>query len=197
MTFDHPLLIAASYVLGAIPFGLLIVRQFYHVDIRKYGSGNTGATNVWRTYGKIPGITTLTLDIIKGALPVFTAQLFFPQELGTAILCGMMAIIGHNWSIFLKGKGGKGVATSIGVFIALMPLNSIIAVIGFLLFFLITKHVSVGSIAGAVTLLVSTFIIKTSWPIRIVVVIAALMVLIKHIPNIKRLIHGEEPKVNF
>jgi glycerol-3-phosphate acyltransferase PlsY len=189
--------IAMSYVVGAIPFGYLIVKLFYKTDIRQHGSGNPGATNVWRTFGKKPGAVTLAFDILKGVVPVLAARRFFPDQSGMALACGMSAIIGHNWSLFLRGKGGKGVATSIGVFLALIPFPSLIAVAVFLAVFFTTGHVSTGSMAGSAGLVAGTFIWETPWSIRAVVILAGLMILIKHVPNIKRLADGTEPKVKF
>jgi len=189
--------IIGAYLIGAIPFGYLIVRAKYKTDIRQHGSGNPGATNVWRTFGKKPGATTLALDILKGVVPVLIARRFFPYEPGMAILCGIATIVGHNWSVFLMGKGGKGVATSIGVFLALIPLPSLVAVVVFLAVFFLSGHVSMGSMAGAGGLVVGTFIWPTPWLLRMVVGLAGLMILIKHIPNMKRLAQGTEPKVKF
>lgn len=191
------LCIALSYFIGAIPFGYLLVKVFYKTDIRQHGSGNPGATNVWRTFGKKPGAATLALDILKGVLPVMTARALFPHEPGISMWCGMAAIVGHNWSIFLRGKGGKGVATSIGVFLALIPLPSIIAIVVFLVVFFFSGHVSTGSMAGAAGLMTGTFIFPTPSVLRLFVLIAGTMVLIKHVPNIKRIVSGTEPKVKF
>lgn len=186
-----------AYLLGAIPVGVLIARRFYDVDIRQMGSKNPGATNVWRVLGAKPGATTLALDALKGVLAVILAKVLVPDEIGTQVGAGMLAIIGHNWSVFLRGKGGKGVATSAGVFLALMPLHAVIALIVFLIFFLTSKHVSVGSMAAAVALFISTFIIRTNGLLRGLVAVAAVMVLVKHVPNMRRLAHGQEPKVKF
>ncbi len=186
-----------GYLLGAIPFGVLIARHYYHIDIREQGSKNPGATNVWRVLGAKPGASTLALDALKGVLAVLLAKALVPDEIGTQVAAGMLAIVGHNWSVFLKGKGGKGVATSAGVFLALMPIHALIALVVFLIFFLTTKHVSVGSMAAAVALFVSTFVIPTNGMLRGLVAIAAMMVLVKHVPNMRRLVHGEEPKVKF
>ncbi len=191
------LVVAISYLIGAIPFGVIIARVFYHVNIREHGSKNTGATNVWRVLGKKPGIATLTLDALKGVLPVVLVRHFFPNHVGFAVACGLAAIVGHNWSIFLMGSGGKGVATSAGVFLALVPLQATLAVVTFLIFFLSTRHVSVGSMAGALVLLVSMFLTNTPPTLRILGIVAALMILVKHIPNMKRLAKGEEPKAKF
>lgn len=191
------LLITGSYLTGAIPFGVIIARGLYQMNIREHGSKNTGATNVWRVLGWKPGLCTLLLDILKGAIPVMVAHRLFPNNSMVAILAGLAAIIGHNWSIFLMGSGGKGVATSCGVFLALIPAEGLIALMVFGVFLYATKHVSVGSIAGATALLVATLLMENAPAVRILVVVASLMTLIKHIPNMKRLSKGEEPKVNF
>ena len=190
-------LIAASYFAGAIPTGVLIARRFYGVDIRTVGSRNPGATNVWRTLGAKPGVVTLALDALKGAVGIIACRFLLPGQLGVQVACGVAAIVGHNWSVFLNGSGGKGVATSAGVFIALMPAHAAIAIAVFLIFFRTTGHVSVGSMAGAVALAVATFVLRTPTLYRALVVIAAIMVLIKHAPNMRRLARGEEPRVNF
>ena len=190
-------LLVFSYLLGAVPFGVLISRGFYKVDIRAHGSHNPGATNVWRVLGAKPGAATLALDIAKGAVAVLVSRLLFPDEIGTRVAAGMASIVGHNWSVFLKGKGGKGVATSAGVFLALMPIHAVVALAVFLIFFLTTRHVSVGSMAAAIALMVSSFALPTPGMLRGLVVVASLMVLVKHVPNMKRLARGEEPKVSF
>lgn len=195
---QHPfVLIVLCYFVGAIPFGVLIAKIFYGVDIRQHGSKNTGATNVWRVLGKKPGSITLLLDALKGVLPVLAAHHFYPNLPWVAAMSGLAAIIGHNWSIFLKGAGGKGVATSAGVFLALVPVQGTVAVLTFLIVFFTFRRVSVGSMAAAMALLTCTLLIPTALAIRILVVAASLMTIIKHIPNMKRLAKGEEPKVNF
>jgi len=189
--------LVACYLSGAIPFGLIISKQFYGVDIRTVGSGNPGATNVWRTIGKGPGILTLALDALKGFAPVWLVRLGFPESLWLPILSGVACIAGHNWSVFLLGSGGKGVATSAGVFLALIPPHMGIALLSFLVLFLATGHVSVGSMGAAVALFFSTFFIPTEPLHRIMVALASAMILIKHLPNIRRIARGEEPRVKF
>jgi acyl phosphate:glycerol-3-phosphate acyltransferase len=191
------LLIVVSYFLGAIPVGVIISKKYYGMDIRQHGSGNPGATNVWRVLGAKPGIATLLLDGLKGAAGIILAKILIPNEVGSQIACGIAAILGHNWSVFLKGSGGKGVATSAGVFLALMPFHTLIALAVFLGFFLTTKHVSVGSMAAAVALFVATFFIRTPAILQALVFVASALVLVQHVPNMKRLARGEEPKVNI
>ena len=189
--------IIGSYLLGAIPFGVLIAKYGYHTDIRQFGSQNTGATNVWRVLGPGPGASTFVLDFLKGLGPVLVSKHLFEQVTLIPILVGMAAIVGHNWSLFLNGKGGKGVATSAGVFLGLIPMHTLIAVSAFGIVFIITRRISIGSMASALTLVGSTFFINTPLSMRIVSILASIMILIKHLPNIKRLARGEEPKVNL
>jgi len=191
------LLLLACYALGSVPFGLLISKMFYGKDIRKYGSSNTGATNVWRVLGKGPGISTLLLDIVKGAAAPLCSTLVFPGNQALAVGCGFSSIMGHNWSLFLKGKGGKGVATSAGVFLALMPKQTAIALLAFAIVFLTTRYVSAGSLAGALALLAATFLFPSTLLIKIVVVVSTVIIFVKHIPNLKRIFKGEEPKVKL
>jgi glycerol-3-phosphate acyltransferase PlsY len=113
------------------------------------------------------------------------------------VACGVAAIVGHNWSIFLRGKGGKGVATSIGVFAALLPLPSVLAIVIFLSVFLSMGRVSIGSMAGAAGLFAGTFIWETPWTLRAIVLLAGCMIIVKHIPNMRRIAAGTEPRVNF
>ncbi len=190
-------LISLSYFLGSVPFGYLIAKRYYAMDIREHGSGNTGATNVWRVLGKKPGLITLSLDILKGVIPVAAARLLLPGEYGSALFCGLASISGHNWSYFLKGKGGKGVATSAGVFLALVPKQMLIALLVFAAVFYKSRRVSVGSIAAAVTLILTTFAFYTPLLLRLMVFVVGIMILVKHIPNMKRLARGEEPQVKF
>jgi glycerol-3-phosphate acyltransferase PlsY len=190
-------LIFIGYLCGSIPFGVLIARRFYGIDIREHGSHNTGATNVWRVLGKKPGLITLALDALKGIVPVVVARVMFRYEPGIGMWTGLAAILGHNWSIFLRGKGGKGVATSAGVFFALVPLQMLISLGVFSACLWKTKHVSVGSMAAAVTLLVASFVIHTPTAIRLLILVASILILVKHVPNMKRLAKGEEPKVNI
>jgi glycerol-3-phosphate acyltransferase PlsY len=130
-------------------------------------------------------------------IPVLIAKHIAPDFPFFAVMVGLAAIIGHNWSVFLMGSGGKGVATSAGVFLALLPKQCIIAIIMFCGLFYWTGFVSVGSIGAALTLMLATFVFKTPVLYRFIVFLAGIMLIIKHIPNLKRLARGEEPKVNF
>lgn len=185
--------IIVCYFLGSVPFGYLIAKRFEGIDIREHGSGNPGATNVYRIIGKKAGLATLALDILKGFLPLVLVRLLFPREAGTAVLCGLAAIAGHNWSPFLNFKGGKGVATSAGVFLAILPLPTLVALGVFALAAGWSKHVSLGSVAAATALLLVTFALSHVTIYKFAALVVGIAIVVKHIPNIKRLLRGEEP----
>jgi glycerol-3-phosphate acyltransferase PlsY len=195
--------IAASYLIGSIPFGLLVSKTLYGQDLRRMGSGNIGATNVLRNYGAKPFIAVMILDMAKGF-----ATVKIGEALGLnptlALFAGMAAIIGHNWSVYLRFKGGKGIATSGGVIIAAYPWPVTVIVIGsFLVMVLITRIMSVGSITAALAFPISTAIVLAKdmgdrwyyWPYLLIALIACIFAVYKHRENIKRLLKGEEPKI--
>jgi len=177
-----------SYIFGGIPSGYIIAKLSRNIDIRQHGSGNPGAANVYRTVGKLAGWGTLAADALKGYLPVKLALLFFPGDNLFAILCGSLAIIGHMWTVFLKFKGGKGVATSAGVFGAMLPWPTLLAVLAFVAGVAVTKHISVGSMLAALVLPAASFTMSDYPPsFSIMVTIVSLLILYKHIPNMKRI----------
>ncbi len=184
-------LILFSYVLGSIPTGYMMGKALKGVDIRRVGSGNPGATNVFRSVGKTAGIVTLVIDMVKGWAPVFLA-LHFTQGDTVPLLCGLMAVVGHTWSVFLNFNGGKGVATSAGVFWALLPLPTAAAFAAFGLGVAISKHISIGSLAGAVVLGPVALLTNAPSDRSILALGLGLLIVIRHIPNIKRLWRGEE-----
>lgn len=192
-----PVWLFLSYLLGAAPTGYLLTRWLKGIDIRTVGSGNPGATNVFRSVGKGAGIATLALDLAKGWLPVWLVayrnEAFVSPEMNVlAALTGFAAVAGHTWSPFLRFRGGKGVATSAGVFLALIPGPTLAALAAFALGLGASKHVSVGSLAAAVTLPLAAF--WTTGPTFASFLAAALglLIIVKHIPNIRRLLRGEE-----
>ena len=193
------MLIAVSYVLGSVPTGLWLGLALRGQDIRKFGSGNIGATNTFRALGKGMGITALVCDMAKGLGPVVVALLLFASEY-VAMGCGLAAILGHSFSIFLKFRGGKGVATSAGVFLGLIPVATLIAAGVFLLVFWRTRMVSLGSVLAAAALGVAVFLlplipgVAISWPMRMLAALVAVLVIVKHRTNIKRVLAGEEHK---
>jgi len=203
LTIVYSLLILGAYLIGSIPTSYLFGITLKGIDLRQQGSGNVGATNALRVLGSGIGITTLIIDIGKGFLAVFISKIIVPDISDLMlILIGMAAIFGHIFTIFLKFKGGKGVATSAGVFIALAPLATLITFIIFFTVVWISKYVSLGSLLGAVTLFTIELIINIKnsfqhYQILIFVGIIGLFIFIKHKANIKRIINGEENKISF
>lgn len=181
----------AGFLAGSVPTAYIIGRVLRGVDIRTLGSGNVGATNVFRTLGKGPGIVTLLIDIGKGLLPVLAARSFGLHPL-TPVATGLAAVAGHTWTPFLGFKGGKGVATSAGVFLALLPWAALAALAAFAAAFALTKKVSVGSLSATVVLPSASFSIYGPVPSSWLSLAIALLVAVKHAPNIRRLARGEE-----
>ena len=198
--------ILLGYLLGAIPSGYLMGKFLKGIDVREHGSGNPGATNVFRVVGKVPGVLSLLIDVLKGYLPV-KAALAFPMEKmpfshpwmesGFAPLVGLAAIAGHNWTLFLNFKGGKGVATSTGVFLALLPLPTGIAFLVFVIVFLLTRTVSLGSLAGSTSLPLAAWFLEGRTGLTLLSALCTLVIFFLHKKNIKRLLNHEEPKISF
>jgi len=190
------LFLAAAYLLGSIPFGYLLVKWVKGVDVRTLGSGNIGMTNVWRVAGAGWGITTLALDITKGVLAVWLAHHFNPLDDKLEVLCGLAALIGNIFSIFLKFKGGKGIGISVGVFFFILPLPSTIGLALFIVTLLTTRMISVGSLLGVTSMTISTFVMEREldW-FSGLALIAAIMIWWTHRQNIKRILAGTESKV--
>ena len=193
----------AAYVLGSIPTSYIMGKLIKGIDIRDFGSGNVGATNALRILGTKVGVFTLIIDMGKGFLAVSIARLIIPEPTDLIIiLTGLFAIIGHIYTIFLKFKGGKGVATSAGVFIALVPIPIAIALFVFIIAVWITKFVSLGSILAALTLFIAELVINilnsfAELEILIFTFIIAFFIIFRHKANIQRLINGNENKISF
>ena len=191
----------AAYLLGSIPTGFLVAKA-KGIDIRSVGSGNIGATNAMRVLGKPAGIFVLLMDALKGFGAVWLAALLLKQlnasvELETArIIAGIFAVLGHNYSCWLKFKGGKGIATTAGVYLALAPWAVLVGLVIFILAVLLTKYVSVGSIAAAIAL-PATVWIMTPQNIFLGIVSTALgaLAIYKHKSNIQRLMAGTENRL--
>ena len=215
------LMLGISYLLGSIPFGYLIVRASKRGDIRETGSGGTGATNVSRRAGKAAGILTLLLDALKGAaavviaklilgLPVFAASGTSLYQAATAsavenaywwvAAAAIAAIVGHIFPFWLGFRGGKGVATGVGVFLVLAPLAVVFAAVVFLVIILLTRYVSLGSIVAAATIpivvLIQNYISPhvEFWPLLTAAIVGAALIILAHRENIARLIHRTESK---
>ncbi|MEK7777824.1 MAG: glycerol-3-phosphate acyltransferase, partial [Chloroflexota bacterium] len=156
MTFA--LLVPLCYLLGAVPFGLLVARFARHIDVRRYGSGNTGVTNVLRTSGVGPALAVLVLDTGKGVLAVLLARIIDPSP-SLEVATALAVLIGHNWSVFLRFHGGKGIAPGMGAFCTLSPLAGLIMMTVGMPFIVIFRYVSLGSIVGAVTAVISMLLL--------------------------------------
>ncbi len=191
----HALLILFAYLVGSIPIGVLLAR-LKGKDPRKVGSGNIGATNVMRSAGKMLGILTLLGDVLKGFIPTFIAIRLGEPVLVIALV-GLAVFSGHLFPVFLKFKGGKGVATGAGVFLAIHPLVILISFIIFVIVFLIWKYVSLGSLVGTAVIPLLFVLLKAPLEYIFFSLLIACCVFIKHKENIKRLLAGTENKVKF
>ncbi len=188
---------AGSYLLGSVPFGLLLARA-RGVDIRSVGSGNIGATNVFRAVGKGPGLLTFFLDFLKGLLPVLAAGHWLAPDTAAPILCGCAAIAGHIWTVFARFRGGKGVATGAGVVVGIAWEAVIIGLICWIIVFALTRYVSLASIITAGSVGISGWIL---YPGRRLVpatlTLLAALVIVRHRSNIVRLLKGTENRFDF
>ncbi|MBU4263953.1 MAG: glycerol-3-phosphate 1-O-acyltransferase PlsY [Proteobacteria bacterium] len=183
-------LIIISYLVGSIPFGLLL-GKLAGIDVRRDGSGNIGATNVSRLLGKKIGAVTLLLDAGKGLLPMAAAgALQFEQHI--VMLCGAAAFIGHLFPLYLRFRGGKGVATALGIFLYLSPLALLICATAFFAAVFLSGFVSLGSLMAAALMPVVVFFHQGSSSCFYLAVFVSLLIWIKHRSNIIRLMHGEE-----
>jgi len=188
---------AAAYLMGSIPTGYLIVKGLKGLDIRSVGSGNIGATNVKRVLGLKWFFGVLFLDALKGFLPVLAVKLLFPQYQFLPVIAALCAVLGHTFTIFLNFKGGKGVATGLGVFLALAPLSVICSLASFVIILFMFKYISLGSIVAAVLLPAFVFIFGENGFLNLVLLFAvftAVFVVYKHKENINRLREGTESK---
>ena len=192
----------AAYLLGSIPFGVVLAKLFGGADVRTVGSGNIGATNVARAAGPLAGILTLLFDVAKGAASVWLAARFSNDSATWMTISGLAALVGHCFPIWLRFRGGKGVATAAGVFGMLCPYALVAALVLFILVFAFWRYVSLASIsaAAATPLLVYLLWAPGHAPPLIVTfgaLAAALLIIFKHDANIQRLVKGEEPKFSF
>ncbi len=193
-----PILVAAGYLAGSIPFGLVTARLFLGVDVREVGSGNIGATNVARAGGKKLGVLVLVLDSLKAAIPVYLTQRLMA---GTAngdvwvMAVAIAAFAGHLYPVWLKFKGGKGVATGLGIFLVLAPLAALAGLATWVGVYLATRVSSVGSLAGTLVCVVVGFTILGPTPISWAGATVGALIWWRHRENIRRLFDGEEAKL--
>lgn len=203
------IVILISYLIGSIPTAYIFGKTLKGIDIRRHGSGNVGATNALRVLGRGPGLVCLILDVLKGVLPVVflgkIAAAQFPVHARESIYIavGISSICGHTWTVFLNFKGGKGIATTLGVLIGLaISFNGILPIIGLLLVvwgisFAFTKIVSISSIIAAIALPLFMLAFKQSLTLIAASTILSVFVIIRHKSNITRLMQGKENKLKF
>lgn len=196
--------VIVAYLLGAVPWALIIGRLFYDVDVRTYGSGNLGATNVFRALGWKAGLAVFVLDLAKGAAAVALAEFLVPTALGvlahewTTIGATLAVMAGHSFSPYLGFRGGKSVAAAGGALLVLVPLAWPFLLLTWLLVFALTRIVSLGSVIVAAEFPVLVFVLyHGDWPLFGLSLIAACLVIWRHSANIARLIRGEEPRISL
>ena len=192
-----------AYLLGSIPTAVWVGKRFFGLDVREHGSKNAGATNTFRVLGKKPGIIVLLVDVLKGLLAVLLPQLLLPSEIhynelvNIKITAAILVILGHVFPLFARFKGGKGVATSLGVIFALHPPAAFICLGIFLFVFLISHFVSLGAIITAVCFPILIILVfkETSFSLIVFAIVIGIAVVVTHKKNIKRLIDGCENKM--
>ena len=190
---DYLIVGIASYLMGSIPFGLILTKIFLNKDIREIGSGNIGATNALRTGNKLLGYSTLILDIVKAVIPVIYVKVNFPELIYIASLC---AFLGHVFPIWLKFKGGKGVATYVGILFSINFLLGVIFVSSWVIIFLIFRYSSLSSIIGSIS--VPIYILTTGHISNAIFFgIMFILIFFTHRENIKRLKNKEESKTKI
>lgn len=193
-----------TYLIGAIPTAYIFGRVLKGIDIRTQGSGNVGATNAFRVLGKGPGIAVLIIDILKGIIPTtIIANVFGLREPWILVLLGLVAVAAHNWTVFLNFKGGKGIATSLGVLIGLTiqisglrPVLLIVLTV-WLSVFLVFGYVSAASIVAAIALPICMVLVNAPFILKMMSIVLCLFIVFRHRSNITRLIQGKENRVKL
>lgn len=181
-----------SYLIGSISFALVIGKLFYKTDIRGYGSGNLGATNVYRVLGKKAGLIVAIADLLKGTFACLLPQIF--NSAVNPIICGLLAILGHVFPVFAGFKGGKAVATATGVLLFLTPFGALTGFVVFLLTLILSKYVSLSSMLAGIAIFIYSLIFEDKVIIALSLFISVLVIIL-HRQNIKRLIRGTENKL--
>ena len=196
--------VVLAYLIGSIPVAYIFGRLLKNLDIREHGSGNMGATNAFRVLGKGPGTIVLILDILKGIIPVtILANLFGLGDALSLVIISLAAVAGHNWTVFLNFKGGKGMATSLGVLIGLaIQLPGLRIVLGlstliWMVLFLSWGYVPLASISAAIALPVLMVIFNAPFVMTMMAIVLCVFIVFRHSSNIKRLARGQENRVNF
>lgn len=190
----YVVLLLLSYCIGSFPTGYVLTRYIKKINLLKYGSGNTGATNVYRALGFKWAALVGGIDIAKGALPVLAGRALYGNELLIVIL-GLVAVAGHNWSIFLRFKGGRGVATSAGVLLTLMPIPTLLAGLIWYGVMKISRYVSLGSIMASASFPILVFFLEDSRVYLVFTLFMAAISIFQHRSNIMRLVAGKENRI--
>jgi len=196
------LFILLAYLIGSFPSGLIIGKTFYKIDIREHGSGNLGGSNAMRVLGKKGGLVVYILDILKGSLAVFVAMHFYDFHAIHPLIVAIFALIGHLYPVFAGFKGGKAVATSAGIVLVYAPLIFLLLAVVFFGSLAIGKMISISSVTSTIVLSIAVWWNPFNNPNlmghvpRIIFTLFTVLIIIKHIPNYKRIIAGTEPKVN-
>ncbi|MEX2644795.1 MAG: glycerol-3-phosphate 1-O-acyltransferase PlsY [Gaiellaceae bacterium] len=185
------ILVAAGYLAGSMPFGYWLVRAVRHDDIRRHGSGNIGATNVWRAYGRRLGLPVMVLDVLKGLVPALVATLLVGKWAG--VLAGGAAMLGHWRPLFMGfAKGGKMVATAAGTLLGVAPLVGLASAAVWILCFLLLRYASAASMLAAASIPLLAWAFGEPWPVIGFGVVAAAAVVVLHRANVRRLLKGTE-----
>jgi len=191
----HIFIILFSYLIGSIPFGYLVGKYLKRIDIREHGSGNIGVANSFRVMGIKYALLVLIGDCLKGFFSIILAKWLLVESIEFYLLIGLATIIGHNWSVFLNFKGGKGIATTYGVVLSFYPYIAIIAAIIWGAIVLTTRFAALGSIISVFAMFILSFLFKTPLEFKIFIVIILLFAIIRHHSNINRLLHKKENKI--
>lgn len=189
-------LVPLAYLLGGVPFGLLIARR-YGVDIQQAGSGNIGATNVWRCCGPKAGAPALLLDIAKGLVPTALAVRFFPGQPTLHVAVGGAAVLGHTFSPYLRFTGGKAVATSLGACVAFAPIAAGCALVVFALTLAVSRYVSLASLLGGLAAVIGTWVVADPLAYSLVITVGVTLIWLRHRANLQRLLRGEESRFSI
>jgi glycerol-3-phosphate acyltransferase PlsY len=185
------ILVVVGYLCGSMPWGYWLVRIFRHEDIRTQGSGNIGASNVWRLYGRYLGLPVVLLDTLKGFVPALVATLVVGH--GSGVLAGAAAMLGHYRPVFMKfQKGGKMVATAGGAFLGVAPEVGGLGAVVWILVFVVFRYPSLASMVSAVSLIAWSLLLGYPWPVTVFAAFAAVGVIVLHKANLQRLVRGEE-----
>ncbi|SDB89828.1 acyl-phosphate glycerol-3-phosphate acyltransferase [Pelagirhabdus alkalitolerans] len=191
----YVMLIILAYLIGSIPSGLIVGKQFYQIDIREHGSGNLGGTNAFRVLGKKPGLIVTLADILKGTLAASLPLIFNQPEI-SGLVIGIAAVVGHMFPIFAKFKGGKAVATSGGMILGVSPFIFVVILATFFVSLYLSKYVSLSSIITCIVAVITASVMRDTGLV-ILTLILTIFIVYRHTANIKRIKNGTEPKITW